>query len=83
MPWNPFSSKNVEVRESNALSNIDGFLVTDGNHVRVTLRAGLSSSDKAKGKQALLSRMGGKPGVYIWNRGDSQARYSGANTRGW
>jgi hypothetical protein len=84
MSWTLFDPQ-VEVRESNALSNIDGFLVTDGNRVRVTLRANLSPLDKARGKSALLKRMrsSGEPGVYIWSRGDGQAQYNGANTGGW
>ena len=79
MSW--FKKNNVVYRESDALTNIDGFLVTDGDQVRVTIRARLHPSDKARGKEALLDlfRSNSRPGVYLWNSADGRAYYSGSS----
>src|SRR5262245_32395528 len=63
------SHKKVVVRESHALTNIDGFLVTDGDRARVTLNARLDQKDKDRGRKTLLDRMRlrQEPGVYLWN----------------
>ena len=75
----------MEYRESDTLSQIDGFLVTDGEQARVTLRKQLSEQDKARGKQALLERFmaDGRPGVYLWNSSDVQAHFNGSDSTGW
>lgn len=79
-----FSDNTLVYRESDALTNIDGFLVTDGHTVRVTIRSRLATRDKQRGKQELISRFrtNQKPGVYLWNSHDG-VRYDGANSSHW
>lgn len=75
----------IVYRESDALTHIDGFLVTDGDKARVTIRKHLNPDDKARGKRALIKRYTSnrRPGVYFWNIRDDQVHYGGTNTAGW
>jgi hypothetical protein len=77
--------KKVVYRESDVLTNIDGFLVTDGAKARVTIRKRLPANDKARGKRALMKRFTSnrRPGIYFWNSWEEQAHYGGADTSGW
>lgn len=64
----------VEVDESNQLTNIDAFLVTVGDRMRVTLKSQLSESDKQRGLQALLyTALQGEASSLVWRRNSGVA----------
>lgn len=59
-------------KESSVLTNIDGYVVTDGETIQVTLRADLNPSQKQKGVSTLLKYAEtGQPAVYLWNANDN------------
>lgn len=59
----------VVVRDSDALTHIDGFLVTDGDRCRVTMSKRLTRDQKEQGVEHLLNEQREKSGagVYLWN----------------
>lgn len=57
--------------ESDVLTNIDGYVITDGTRIQITLRSDLSILEKQQGIAALLKPVKkGGPGVYLWNKTD-------------
>lgn len=77
-------SRKVVYRESDTLRQIDGFLVTDGVLVRITIRKQLDPKDKLRGRQALLNRFEAErqPGVYLWSHSDDQTYYKDGDVEG-
>jgi hypothetical protein len=60
------------IRESDRLTNIDGFMVTDGSHCRVTISKHLPTDKKNQGVNALEELANTRPeaGVYLWKSGE-------------
>lgn len=56
-------------RESDKLTNIDGFLVTDGDYARLTFKSHLNPQRKEQVRRGLLDRLfsGRKSTVYVWD----------------
>lgn len=64
------ATENPNYRESDRLTHIDGFLVTDGTHYRVTMSKRLTSEQRELGVQDLLKQKDDntRAGLYVWNR---------------
>jgi hypothetical protein len=62
----------IEFRESDALTTIDGFLVTDGSSARLTVNAKLTEQEKQRGRMVMLKHLLCNPGVgvYLWCNAD-------------
>jgi spore cortex formation protein SpoVR/YcgB (stage V sporulation) len=61
--------RKILTRETDGLTNIDGFMVTNGQTSRITFSSRLSEHEKSKGKEQLLNQFNNRkePGVYLWN----------------
>jgi DNA-directed RNA polymerase specialized sigma24 family protein len=64
----------IEYFESYTITNIDGYIITDGSRAFITLRHSLSEEDKAVGREILLeyARRRDAPDVYLWRLLDTQ-----------
>src|SRR4051794_16788128 len=65
----------LSIYESDVLTNIDGFLVTDGREFRITIRTGLSSQDKKQVISCLVKRARGNAnlGIYMYSLTEDDA----------
>ena len=62
----------IEFGESDALTTIGGFLVTDGSKARMIVSAKLTVQEKARGRMVLLRHLLCNRGVcvYLWSNAD-------------
>ena len=71
MNGNWFNGERIVESESPVLTHIDGFLVTDGDSARMTLRSQLSREEKEQVRKGLMRYLtsDGQPGIYLWDAG--------------
>jgi len=65
----------IEFKESNNLSDIDGHVMVYRNSAIITVRKSLTPAQKEEGKttmQRYITDAGVTSGVYLWNVGDRE-----------
>ena len=68
---NQSTNARVVIRDSKNLTNIDGFVVTDGDRSRITVSTRLNKEERDQGINHLKSLSDTKsPGIYLWNAND-------------
>jgi hypothetical protein len=74
IPIESHTPTEYEYKESDILTNIDGYVVTDGEIIQVIVSAHLSNLEKQRGVSEMLKYTEAKkPAVYIWHSSDKDS----------
>jgi|SRR5215213_2246400 len=65
-----------DYQQTDDIDHIDGYLITDGETVRIILKRHLTDSEKYEGVNSLMENIKGtiKPGVYLWRANGSTVK---------